>query len=358
MELSDRKRSILRAIINDYVETAEPVGSKAIAGHDEINFSSATIRNEMSELEEMGLLDKPHTSAGRVPSTLGYRVYVDELMHRYRLTLQEVSALNRALSGKLKELDRLVFEAGRIAADITNYASVSVSPRFTQTIIKRLDLIPVDACSAVAVVVTSAGIVKNKMLFSQTPADENAVYILARMLNAAFANVPLDEYMREKFATIEREAGDAACFVRPLRDFILEIFEISERPEVYISGTSKLLNHPEYHDVEKAQRLLSYLNDHPESAGIAPAQMPGMIKISIGQENAAEPLRDASMVYVSYKLGDGATGIVGIIGPTRMNYSKVAARLRYFADGITRLLSDGTLDAPPGEPPDRDSGQT
>ena len=208
MELSERKKQILKAIIGDYIRTAEPVGSKALTEGHALPFSSATIRNEMSELEEMGYLEKPHTSAGRIPSPQGYRLYVDELMEQPQDAGEEDDAtLQQMMHTKVRELDRLIEEAGRIISSLTNYASVAVTPTMTQISIRRFEIIAVDQMNFVIVVVTDSGTVKNKMVRTMTAVSKDEAELLTYVLNQTLTGLPLTSITAERFDIVRRAAG-------------------------------------------------------------------------------------------------------------------------------------------------------
>ena len=210
MELSARKKLILKTVINDYIRTAEPVGSKALASRPELRFSSATIRNEMSELEEMGYLEKPHTSAGRIPSPAGYRLYVDELMGRTDLSVADVDRINSVMKLKVKELDRMVSEAGKLISNLTDYTTLAVTPYMQRVTIRKFQIIAVSPLDFVIVVVTDSGVVKNKMLRTATPVTAEEAELLTYVLNQTLTNIPIDAITPQRFDIVRRAAGVTA----------------------------------------------------------------------------------------------------------------------------------------------------
>jgi len=349
MSLSERKKRILKAIIDEYIENAEPVGSKSIAALTELSLSPATIRNEMSDLEELGYLEQPHISAGRIPSTAGYRLYVDELMNRYKLSINELDALNAGLRLRMQELDRLIRDAGRAVSQLTDYPTYAVMSTISDISIRKFDLIYVDSHTVILVLVTNTAQVKNKYLRSAIPATEEEVSALSKLLNRLFSNLTLDRISLSLIKQAEREAGNLSSYVEPVMNFAAEIMSAGTSGDMFVGGVSKILSHPEYRDPDKAQRLLDYLfsdrRDIVHSISFDDADdMPGTMHISIGRENQAEPLQDASIIYRTYGVGRHMRGVIGVVGPTRMDYARVAANLNYFVEGLNKLLKNAFLE--------------
>ena len=347
MELSERKKQILKAIIGDYIRTAEPVGSKALTEGHALPFSSATIRNEMSELEEMGYLEKPHTSAGRIPSPQGYRLYVDELMEQPQDAGEEDDAtLQQMMHTKVRELDRLIEEAGRIISSLTNYASVAVTPTMTQISIRRFEIIAVDQMNFVIVVVTDSGTVKNKMVRTMTAVSKDEAELLTYVLNQTLTGLPLTSITAERFDIVRRAAGLTALLA-PVAEYVAELIEELGNQKVFLEGTNKLLRFPEYRDTQKAQTLLDYMEDDHTHLVPATRKIDG-IQFFIGPENGENPLSETSAIYAKYGIGRIGQGVIGIVGPTRMDYAKLSARLSRFAKGLNRLIAETFLDEKDG----------
>ena len=350
MELTDRKRRILRAIVEQYIATAEPVGSKVIAELAGLDVSSATIRNEMADLTEQGYLEQPHTSAGRIPSVQGYRLYVNELMEEHKLSIQETQRINEALHLKMAELDRVISEAGRVVSQLTNLPAFALPPRAVQAYIQRYDLLLVDPRSFITVVMTDASVVRNKLIRLPTDITEPQLQLLGTLLNTSFVGKPLDQLTPELSRVAEHAAGSSYGLISLVVSFAMEVLEEMAGRSVYTAGVSHLLEHPEYQDLNKAQKLLSYLSDEPELSQL-PIPMEGdeTTRILVGPEDVADELKDTSVVLASYDIGDGMRGVIGVVGPTRMDYAKVAARLTYFAEGLGRMF--GKQELPPGGDP-------
>ena len=350
MELSERKRKILRAVVESYIQTAEPVGSKAILELAGLTVSSATIRNELAELTELGYLEQPHTSAGRIPSPTGYRLYVNELMEQQRLSMEETRQINEALHLKMQELDKVIDQAGRMVSQLTNYPAFALAGGARRMTIRRFDLIMVDANSFIIVVMTDTNVVKNKLVKLPTDLSAPQLQLLTTLLNASFVGKTLDELTPELMRVAEHAAGSSYGLISLVVSFAMEVLDDLENSPVYTAGASHLLDHPEYQDVGKAQRLMSYLSeDHALVQSLAlPAMGDDSTRILIGPENVADELKDTSVVLASYDIGDGLRGVIGVVGPTRMDYAKVAAKLSYVADGLSKLF--GQTELPPAIP--------
>ena len=262
MELSARKKLILKTVISDYIRTAEPVGSKALASRPELRFSSATIRNEMSELEEMGFLEKPHTSAGRIPSPAGYRLYVDELMGRPDLSAADIDRINSVTKLKVKELDRMISEAGKLISNLTDYTTLAVTPVMQRVTIRKFQIISVSPVDFVIVAVTDSGVVKNKMLRTSTPVTTDEAELLTYVLNQTLTGIPVDAITPERFDIVRRAAGVTALLTL-VAEFLDEFIEEMSEQKVFLQGASKLLAYPEYQDAHKAQELSFYFGQEP-----------------------------------------------------------------------------------------------
>ena len=345
MAISERKKKILAAVVDAYIETAEPVGSKAIAESAGLGCSSATIRNELSELVAMGYLEQPHTSAGRVPTAMGYRLYVNELMEKQKFSLEESEELNRRLNQKLQELDDTIGDVSRLASQLTNYPALALTTREAVTIL-RFDLIYVDANTFIIVAMLSDHTVRSKLVRLPISVDEKMIRKLATLFNANFTRLGEDAITPVLIASTERSADDTMGITAVIASFAIEVLSSSSAPVAFISGENRLLSQPEFRDPDKAHRLMSYLSGGgkllPEAGTLPPGNE---VRVLIGPENVAEELRDSSVVIASYDAGDNTRGLIGVVGPTRMDYSAVAAKLRFLADGLSKRLGGG--EAPP-----------
>ena len=313
MELTDRKRQILKIVVEEYVAAAEPVGSKAIAQRMPGKISSATIRNELADLTEMGYLEQPHTSAGRVPSAKGYRLYVNELMERRSLSREEEEKLNTSLAEKLAGTDQVMARAGQMVSSFVGYPAYTVADHKTAATVRRFELIPVDQSSFIAVV----------MLTGIGPEDMNG-----RLMSLS-----------------EQVPGQWFLPLNQVVEYAGRLLKEANSQEVFTGGAKEFLRFPEYRDADKAHDLMTFMVDNKEQLP-APTEG-GPVQILIGPENLNEALRDSSVVVASYDIGDNMRGLVGVVGPTRMDYATVAARLSYFAESLGRMFGKNQL--PPKE---------
>ena len=338
MDISSRKKKILAAVIEEYIRTAEPVGSKAIAASADLGCSSATIRNELAELVSMGYLEQPHTSAGRVPTPLGYRMYVNELMEHKDLTAEETQAITQSLTGR-HQRGELMTDASRLASQLTNYPAVTLTASAGVTI-RRFDLIYLDANSFIIVLLLSDDTVKNKLVHLPVSAEQSMIQKLAAVFNAHFTGIREPDITPTLISSVERAAQD---------NLAIEVLTGAGAAQTYLVGESQLLHQPEFRDPDKAHRLMSYLSDGSNLLEIPMEQLSGEneVRVLIGPENVAEELRDSSVVLATYDAGENMRGLIGVVGPTRMDYSKVAAKLSFIAAGLSKLLGGGTL-PPPG----------
>ena len=343
MDLTERKKRILRAIIESYIQSAEPVGSKAIAA-EMGGVSSATIRNELSDLTELGYLEQPHTSAGRVPSPKGYRLYVNELMERQRLSIAETERINQSLQMRMEELDRVISQAGRAVSSLMNSPAYVAATGKKQMTARRFELLPVDEHSCIVVMMMGDNRVKSQLLRMQLKVDTEQMPTLVNLLNSNFTGISADEMNRRLMDVSEQVTPQMFLLLSQTIAYAADVLEEAGQKEVFTVGTSQLLKLPEFRDADKAHQLMSFLSDSKENL---PVPDEGPMKILIGPENVSEALQDTSVVVASYDIGNDMRGLIGVVGPTRMDYGTVAARLSGFAEGLTRLF--GKQELPPKE---------
>ncbi|MBQ5800041.1 MAG: heat-inducible transcription repressor HrcA [Oscillospiraceae bacterium] len=345
MELSERKRQILKHVVEDYIATAEPVGSKAIAQEMGGSVSSATIRNELAELSDLGYLEQPHTSAGRIPSPKGYRLYVNELMEKHELSAQETEKINETLHGKLSELDDVISKAGQMVSSFVNYPAYSVSKGRRGLTVKRFELVAVDERSFITVIMTDDMNVKSQLQQSPLAFEPARLADLAYLLNTHFAGKSREEMNQHLMSVADQVAPEQFLVLSKTVEYAVEVIAGAQKRDVVTSGASQILKMPEYRDIDKAHELMTFFVDNKENLPVPEDDAP--LKILIGPENVSEALQDTSVVVASYDIGDGMRGLVGVVGPTRMDYATVAARLSYFADSLTRMF--GRSELPPSE---------
>ena len=339
MELTERKKKVLRSVVDLYIRTAEPVGSKAITELPDMNYSSATIRNEMADLTTMGYLEQPHTSAGRVPSAAGYRMYVDELMMDYRLSVDETKSINNAIEEKMNQVDKLVERVAKLVSQATNLPAISAAARQGNATVLQYNLLRSGTGSFILVLTLPGDQVVNKLIKLPVAIADSDLSLLSALLNTAMTEITAEEFTAEKMDKVMRSAGVAASLVPVIVDFTVETLKKQSSTNVAIAGQARLLGLPEYRDVDKAQRVLSSIDE--DALSNLPAVMEGAngTKVIVGPENIADELKDTSVVMTKFDIGDGMQGMIGVVGPTRMDYAKVTARLSYFAESLSKMFS-------------------
>ena len=339
MELTDRKKKVLRSVVDLYIRTAEPVGSKAITELPDMKYSSATIRNEMADLTAMGYLEQPHTSAGRVPSAAGYRLYVDELMADYRLSLDETKSINTAIEEKMQRVDKLVEKVAKLVSQATDLPAISVASRYGGATVRRFELILAGAGSVILVVMLTDDQVVNKLIKLPVSVMDSDLKVLSAVLNATMTELPPEEFSQELLERVMNSAGAAASLVPIIMEFTADTLRRQGSTNMAVAGHMRLLGQPEYRDVDKAKRLMSSLDE--ESLANLPAVMQNAngTQVLVGPENVARELKDTSVVMTKFDIGDGMQGMIGVVGPTRMDYAKVTARLSYFAESLSKMFA-------------------
>ena len=338
MELTDRKKKVLRSIVDLYIRTAEPVGSKAIAELPDMNYSSATIRNEMADLLAMGYLEQPHTSAGRIPSAAGYRLYVDELMLDYRLSMDETASINTAIEEKMQRVDKLVEKVAKLVSQATDLPAISVASRQGGAMVRHFDLLLAGG-NVILVVMLSNDEVLNKLIKLPVSVTEADLKILAAVLNATMTDLSVDDFTQELLEKVMSSAGAAASLVPIVMEFTAETLNRQNSTNMAVAGQMRLLGQPEYRDVDKAQRLMTTLDEDALANLPAIMQNQNGTKVLVGPENVAQELKDTSVVMTKFDIGDGMQGMIGVVGPTRMDYAKVTARLSYFAESLSKMFA-------------------
>ncbi len=339
MELSERKKKVLRSVVDLYIRTAEPVGSKAITALPDMKYSSATIRNEMAELTNLGLLEQPHTSAGRIPSAAGYRMYVDELMMDYRLSIDEAKSINTAIEEKMQRVDKMVEKVAKLVSQATDLPAISAASRRGSACVEHFELVRAGRGSIVLMLMLPGDQVVNKVIKLPVDATETDLKLLSAVLNAAVTGISLEEMNAELMEKVMRSAGDAAALVPVILDFTQETLKNQGSTNMAVFGQSRLLGLPEYQDVGKAQRVMASIDEDALSSLPAVMQNSNGTKVIVGPENVADELKDTSVVMTKFDIGDGMQGMIGVVGPTRMDYAKVTARLGYFAESLSKMFA-------------------
>ena len=331
--LDGRKLSILKAIINDYIDTAEPIGSRTIARKHELGLSSATIRNEMADLEEMGYLEQPHASAGRVPSDKGYRIYVDRLLQLPQLDIDEIQAVTKALDVKINELGQLVRQASTIMSKVTKYTSVAITPEQDQSILKAVQVVPIETGKALVLVVTNTGIAKNTMIKISEKITPDTVIRVSNIVNEKLTGLTVEQINLPLIRDLEIQLGMSKELVLPILNGIADSIAKIDKSEVFLDGANNIFNYPEFRDIDKAKEFMDILEEKDvihrllKTASLKDTDA-GLI-IQIGRENDIPEINGCTLLTTTYSIGDKVIGSIGVIGPTRMEYSRVIASMNF-----------------------------
>lgn len=336
MELDERKMKILQAVIKNYLETGEPVGSRTISKYTDLNLSSATIRNEMADLEEMGYIVQPHTSAGRIPSDKGYRLYVDTMMKQMDTAMQEktkeVEELKDLLLEKEEKMDQLLKSVAKTLAVNTNYASMISSPSYSGSRLKFIQLSRVDSNQLIAVIVLEGNILKNSMLSISDEIDDETLLKLNVLMNTHLNGLPIEEINLGLVARLKQQAGIHSDIVGEVIDAVAESIKADDDLEIYTSGANNIFKYPELADQQKASEIISTFEEKQLLTTLVQDTLSKEdntgIQVYIGDETPVSSMKDCSVVTATYELGEGMKGTIGIIGPKRMDYEKVVGTLQ------------------------------
>jgi heat-inducible transcriptional repressor len=340
MDLSERKLSILKAVIDDYIMTGLPIGSRTISKKHGIELSSATIRNEMADLEEFGFLEQPHTSAGRIPSHKAYRYYVDRLMKVVKLNSAEASNIKRYFEDRMSEVGQVMEKAAQVLSDTTHHISMVLKPQLKKSIIRRIQIVKITERKAILLVVTNAGLVTDTVI--TVPDGITPDYL-------EMISVLLTERLSSK--TLEQAENDLRCCLgenlRFGNEFVTDIMtaiETSVEPQgekgIVLGGTQNIIEYPDFMSIEKAKSFISILQTKEMLYDMMKKAAQLEFSVTIGQENEVKELRDLSVVTATYKIGGKSLGSFGVIGPTRMDYAKVISILGYVSQSLNSILSN------------------
>ncbi|MCR4692793.1 MAG: heat-inducible transcriptional repressor HrcA [Firmicutes bacterium] len=341
MDLSQRKQRILKAIIDEYSGTAEPVGSRAISKKEGLGLSSATIRNEMADLEELGYLIQPHTSAGRIPTDSGYRFYVNSLMKRYQMSVEALEKLNMIMAERVNHLELIIKKASLIASTLTEYTTVVTSPKLNSSVIKKLELVNLGHGNVMALIITGTGMVKNQSV-AISLSDEQAAE-LSKIISDRISGRTADELTFDVISDIEALAAKKldipSKVLINILNFVYEAIDSLDETEIYVNNAKSILSYPEFSDTKKAREMLEFLESKENLVKLIGSPKDG-VDVKIGTENEFAELENSSLVTVNYKVGDKVVGRIGVIGPKRMNYAKVIASLDCISNQIDKILGE------------------
>ena len=324
MAIDDRKIKILQAIINDYVNTGEPVGSRTIAKKYNLGVGSATIRNEMADLEDMGYLEQPHASSGRVPSNKGYRLYVDNLMQQASLTEEEQLQIKKyIIDSAMLEVDKIVKQASTLLSELTNLTCVVQTPSVRKSYIKSIQLMAIDDRNLVIVMITDSGMIKNHRIRVNKVPDIQELIKINQVINKRLNNLSIEEINLEVINKLKDDFYGYDELFNAILPALYETLKESSSEDIFMEGATNIFNYPEYNDIDKAKKILNLL--HNKDCVIELIEPKGDISVKIGDENFIPEAKDCSIISAEYTLGDRSIGTIGLIGPRRINYSRVIA---------------------------------
>ena len=327
--LDDRKKKVLQAIVEEYINTAEPVSSNALTNNYGLNYSSATIRNEMADLEKKGYLDKTHTSSGRIPSEKGYRYYVDELMKDDDISLEEIKYISSKLETKVNEIEELTKIAANTISEVTHYTTLSIGPKNDEQIIEEIKFVPLGQRMIMAVILTESGLVKETIIKFDEDITEKQVETVNYMFNQKLKGKPLETIKGPLEDYLFDEMTNSVNVIKPIIEQIKKVIE--EDSKIYLEGTNKSFDLPEFNSLEVAKNFVNVLDTKELMQDMLNSGFAQDINVYIGNENEKDELKDFSIVTFKHKVGNKDLGTIGIIGPKRMDYSKVISVMKYIS---------------------------
>ncbi len=337
--LSERKLKILHAIIQTYLETGEPVGSRTISKYTDMNLSSATIRNEMADLEEMGYIIQPHTSAGRIPSDKGYRLYVDMLMEQKE---QELNELQEQMLDKADKMEQLLKQAAKVLANSTNYATMVSTPMNSANKLKFIQLSMVDPEQVIAVIVLGGNVIKNKIIPIEEPISNENLLKLNMLLNTTLNGMAIEEINLGLIARLKEQAGIHSEVIGNVLDAVADAIQIDEDMQIYTSGATNIFKYPELSDKQSAQEIISAFEEKQQLTELVTQTLSREdntgIQVYIGDETPVQTMKDCSVVTATYELGEGMKGTIGIIGPKRMDYEHVLRSMKRLQNELDQMF--------------------
>ncbi|NLI92434.1 MAG: heat-inducible transcription repressor HrcA [Peptococcaceae bacterium] len=346
MEMDERKEKILKAIVQDYISTAEPVGSRTISKKFELGVSPATIRNEMSDLEEMGLIEQPHTSAGRIPSDTGYRYYVDYLMDPMILNEEEQKTINLEIKNRLNEVQEVIEYTGKLISQVTSLTSLVLGPKNRNSVLKRLYFLPYEPGKAIMLTVKENGSVENNIVEIGHDTTPEELQILANIFNEKMGGTRVQDLKKGLLNEIYSELSRKRRMIDGMMGILERMFEDknNENPEqrVYLGGTLNMLNQPEFRDLNKVKNLFSVFEENNKLKELLSHNQNGL-NITIGSENTDEVFKDCSVISATYHINGKQIGSIGVLGPTRMDYGKAITIVDYMTKSLTEMLTNKHL---------------
>ncbi|WP_342598437.1 heat-inducible transcriptional repressor HrcA [Psychrobacillus sp. FSL H8-0483] len=336
--LTNRQLLILQVTVDDFIETAQPVGSRQLSKKEEVSFSPATIRNDMADLEDMGFLEKTHTSSGRVPSEKGYRYYVDNLLTPQRITKDEINQIRSVFQERMVETEQIIRKSANILSELTNYTSIMLGLDVRKHRVKRFSIVPLTDDSAVAIIVTDSGHVENRVFSIPESFTASDIERMVNLINEHLVGVHLHELPAKLDAVTLSVLRQNSGRLNNLLGSLNKAMTIEHEDKVYYGGKMQLLNQPEFNDLEKARSIMYWMDHVNQIPGLFHLEKKG-IQIRIGSENNQLGMEDCSIITASYEIGDEQMGSIAIIGPTRMDYKRVVSLLDVMSGDLSRELS-------------------
>lgn len=336
--LTDRQLLIFQVIVDDFIRSAQPVGSRSLSKKDKISFSSATIRNEMADLEELGFLEKTHTSSGRIPSEKGYRFYVDHLLSPQKLDEQDMGSVKSIFAERIYELEKLVQKSAKILSELTNYTSIVLGPAVRENKLKKIQIVPLNKETAIAIIVTDTGHVENKMFHLPATLDANDIEKMVNILNERLAGVPLEDLTGKIYKEVATLLRQHIRNYDSMLSTIADTLKIPTNEKLFFGGKTNMLSQPEFNDVEKIKNLMNMI-EHEKSMYDLIRKNPTGIHVKIGKENDNLAMENCSLITATYSVGAEQLGSIAILGPTRMEYSRVISLLSFISNDLTSVLT-------------------
>ena len=335
--LDDRKKRILQAVVQDYISSAEPVGSRTLARKYDLGVSSATIRNEMADLEMLGYLEHIHTSSGRIPSSKGYRLYVDSLLPVQPMSEEEKAVINKWYQNKVQQVDQVFQETAKIISRLTRNVSLVLAPQISQAAFRCMQFLPLDDHRVIAVLMTDAGFVENRIMEMPAGAAFEDFQRMAAVINGCLAGHTLGAIQKSSPKQIQGESGDSGLY-EPALQLINKALDSQKKERLYLGGTTEMLEQPEFHNVDKVKDLLIMLEKDQLMKDILKAHLGDGLTVSIGQENDYSGIKDCSIITATYHLDGELLGSMAVLGPTRMEYGKTMSLLNYMNQNLTEVI--------------------
>ncbi len=336
--LTERQLLILQIIVDDFIRMAQPVGSRSLSKKEGISFSSATIRNEMADLEDLGYIEKPHSSAGRIPSEKGYRFYVDHLLSPQLVNEEDARSVKSVFAERIFEIEKLVKNSADILSDLTNYTTIALGPKVSENRLKSIQLIPIGTNQAVSIIVTDTGIVKNRTVTIPPGVSMSDIEKMVNILNERLVNVPIHQLNDKLYKEVAMILRSQISNYESVLKMVSNTIDVPIEQKLFLSGKTNILAQPEFHDVETMRVLLNMIEKKDELKSILPIEQLGL-SVKIGKENEKSGLENVSIISATYSLGDNQIGTFAVLGPTRMEYSRVISLMHLITGQLNLLFS-------------------